>query len=106
MPSLQQAFLPNKMSKFRNSALRFGGLNLETIHRVGVFKFQILTTATAIFSKWVICWWNKARPRTTEVLLNTDTLVQDFRARGVWWWHQLKEGLAYKYVVVLNMYHT
>ena len=72
------------MSEFRNSALalRFGGLNLETIHRVGVFKFQILTKATAIFSKWVICWWNKARPRTTEVLLNPDTLVQDFRARG------------------------
>ena len=35
----KQAFLPNKMSEFRNSALRFGVLNLKTIHKVGILKF-------------------------------------------------------------------
>ena len=52
----------------------------------------------------------KARPRTTEVLLNPDTLVQDFRARG----GQERVVVApagggpslYILFVVLNMHHT
>jgi len=35
----KQACLSNKMLKFRNSALRFGFLNLENIHKVGILKF-------------------------------------------------------------------
>jgi len=46
--------------------------------------------------KWVICWWNKARPRTTEVLL-IPLVFQDFHERDVRWWHQPEEGLAYIY---------